>query len=89
MQGGLQTHLHRAEDFWLNDEYTIAFYHFWSADAPFVKNLQDAQNIVIPEKEFYEDGSERYGSSGSPCGFYIVGPNHTQAVREKLSGEES
>ena len=55
MQGGLQTHLQRAEDFRLSDEYTMAFYHFWKADEPFVKNLQDAEHIAIPDKEFYED----------------------------------
>jgi uroporphyrinogen-III decarboxylase len=55
IQGGLQTHLYRAEDFWLHDEYVMAFYHFWMADGPFVKNMQDAQNIAIPDKEFYED----------------------------------
>lgn len=55
MQGGLQTHLHRAEDFWLHDEYTMAFYHFWTANQPFVNTLQDVAQIAVPDKEFYED----------------------------------
>lgn len=55
MPGGLQTHLYRAEDFWLNDEYVMAFSHFWTAEQPFVNTMQDAGNIAIPDKEFYED----------------------------------
>jgi uroporphyrinogen-III decarboxylase len=55
IQGGLQTHLERAQDFRLGDAYTMAFYHFWTADEPFVKNVPDAEQIAIPEKKFYEE----------------------------------
>ncbi len=55
MQSGLQTRLQRAEDFWLHDEYSMAFSHFWTADQPFVRNMPDARHIAVPDKEFYED----------------------------------
>lgn len=54
MQGGLITHLYDANSFKLDDPYTMAHYHFWTAEKPFVRDLEDVRRIVVPEKTFYE-----------------------------------
>jgi len=55
MQGGLITHLIDADDYNLEDPYTMAHHHYWSAEDPIVKDLEDASKIVVPDKGFYEE----------------------------------
>ncbi len=55
MMGGLSTHLDNPRVFNLEDPYFIAFSQFWTASEPFVKTIQDANQIAVPDKEFYVD----------------------------------
>ena len=55
MQGGLSTHLYDANLFNLEEPGWMGFHHYWKADEPFVKNLQDTTRITVPGKQFYEE----------------------------------
>jgi hypothetical protein len=53
MAGGLATHLLDEEQFDIEDPYFMGYHHYWSAAAPFVRDLEDAGRIAVPPKEFY------------------------------------
>jgi uroporphyrinogen-III decarboxylase len=55
MMGGLSTHLSDPTSFNLEDPYFVAFSQFWTANEPFVKTIQDAKQIAVPDKKFYVD----------------------------------
>jgi uroporphyrinogen-III decarboxylase len=55
MMGGLMTHLYDPKDFHLEDPYQMAHYQFWSSREPFVRSLEDAARIAVPNKKFYEE----------------------------------
>ena len=55
MLGGLMTYLDDARDFHLQDPYTMAHYQYWSSKEPFVRSLESAAQIAVPEKTFYEE----------------------------------
>jgi len=55
MQGGLMTHLDSVESFTVEEPLFMAFNHYWTADEPFVKSLQDAVRIAVPDKHLYEE----------------------------------
>ena len=50
MNGGLSTHLFDAADYDFKSPETMAYHHFWSADEPVIKNVEDAKNIAVPDK---------------------------------------
>ena len=58
--GGLSTHLARAEDFQLENPLHIAFFNFWIPPSPSVADLTDARRIAIPDRAFYE--AQGYGA---------------------------
>jgi hypothetical protein len=53
MAGGLGTHLLDPGHFDIEDPYFMGYHHYWSAEAPFVRDLDDAGRIAVPPKEFY------------------------------------
>jgi len=53
MAGGLGTHLLDPEHFGIEDPYFMGYHHYWSAETPFVRDLDDAGGIAVPTKEFY------------------------------------
>jgi uroporphyrinogen-III decarboxylase len=55
MLGGLMTHLYDAKDFHLEDPYFMAHYQYWASKEPFVRTLEDASRIVVPDKAYYEE----------------------------------
>jgi hypothetical protein len=55
MMGGLMTHLYDPKDFHLEDPYMMAHHHYWSSREPFVRSLEDAARITVPDKKFYEE----------------------------------
>ena len=55
MMGGLSTQLSDPTAFNLEDPYFVAFSQFWTASEPFVKTIQDAKQIAVPDKKFYVD----------------------------------
>jgi uroporphyrinogen-III decarboxylase len=55
MLGGLMTHLYDPQDFHLEDPYTMAHYQYWASKDPFVRKLEDASRITVPDKKFYEE----------------------------------
>lgn len=54
MAGGLMTHLHDARHFDVTDPFFMAHHHYWTAEAPFVRDIPDADRITIPDKAYYE-----------------------------------
>lgn len=55
MDGGWATHLDDPEDFNFQDPYTMAFHWYWvHFHVPFIKSVDDAKKIAVPEKSFYE-----------------------------------
>ncbi len=72
MAGGLATHLLDSTHFDIRDPRFMGYHHYWSAEAPLVRDLYEARRITVPPKGFYlEQG----------CG------QRQQQVREEL-GEE-
>ena len=55
LMGGLSTHLADPDVFNLEDPFFIAFSQFWSASEPFVKTIQDAKQIAVPDKHLYTE----------------------------------
>jgi hypothetical protein len=53
MAGGLGTHLLDPSHFNFEDPRFMGYHHYWSAEGPFVKDLDDALSIAVPSKEFY------------------------------------
>jgi hypothetical protein len=53
MAGGLGTHLLDPTHFDIGDPRFMGYHHYWSAQAPFVRDLADAGRIAVPPKEFY------------------------------------
>lgn len=51
--GGLGTRLLDPTHFDINDPRFTGYHHYWSAEAPFVRDLNDAKRITVPPKEFY------------------------------------
>ncbi len=52
--GGLMTRLSDNRYLDLSNPYHIAFQHFWTPPEPLVKNKEDIEKIVIPDKVFYQ-----------------------------------
>jgi len=55
MMGGLSTHLDDPAAFNLEDPFFIAFSQCWTASEPFVKTIQDVEQIAVPDKNLYTD----------------------------------
>jgi uroporphyrinogen-III decarboxylase len=55
MDGGLMTHLFDPGLVDLTNPRWIAFLHYYAADQPFVRDLDDAKKIAVPDKSFYID----------------------------------
>jgi hypothetical protein len=55
MLGGLMTHLHDSKDFHPEDPYTMAHYQYWTSKEPFVRTLEEASRITVPDKKLYEE----------------------------------
>ena len=53
MAGGLGTHLLDPTRFDVTDPRFMGYHHYWSAEAPFVRDRDDAERIAVPPKEFY------------------------------------
>ena len=53
MAGGLGTHLLDPGYYDITDPRFMGYHHYWSAEAPFVGDLDDARRITVPSKEFY------------------------------------
>jgi len=53
MAGGLGTRLLDPKHFDIRDPRFMGYHHYWAAEAPFVRDLDDAQRIAVPPKEFY------------------------------------
>jgi hypothetical protein len=53
MAGGLGTHLLNPRHFDITDPCFMAYHHYWSAEQPFVRDMDDARRIAVPPKEFY------------------------------------
>lgn len=74
MLGGLSTRLYDEKDFDLTDPYQIAHQHFWSAPKPLIKNKEDVERIVVPNRQFYKEigcqerQQEIFDSVGKQCG---------------------
>lgn len=54
MQGGLSTHLSDPARFDVGDVYRMSFHHYWAADAPFVRDVDDAARIAVPDHHYFE-----------------------------------
>jgi hypothetical protein len=55
MAGGLGTQLLDPTHFDISDPRFMGYHHYWSAEAPFVRDLDDAKRITVPPKEFYTE----------------------------------
>ena len=55
MLGGLMTHLYDPKDFRLEDPYWIAHSQYWVSKTPIVRHIEDAEQMAVPGKKFYED----------------------------------
>jgi len=55
MMGGLMTHLYDPKDFHPGVPYMMAYNQYWSSKEPFVRSLEDAARIIVPDKKFYEE----------------------------------
>ena len=55
MQGGLTTRLYDQATFDIENPYYMSYHHFWSSEAPFVRDLSDAKRIIVPDKRFLVD----------------------------------
>jgi hypothetical protein len=53
MAGGLGTHLLDPTHFDIRDPRFMGYHHYWSAEVPFVRDLDDAKRITVPPKGFY------------------------------------
>jgi hypothetical protein len=53
MAGGLGTHLLNPRHFDITDPRFMAYHHYWSAEEPFVRDIDDARRIAVPPKGFY------------------------------------
>ncbi|UCF97007.1 MAG: hypothetical protein JSV89_17790 [Spirochaetaceae bacterium] len=53
MSGGLGTRLLDPEHFDIKNPYFMSYHQYWSAEVPFVRDLDDARRITVPPKEFY------------------------------------
>ena len=54
-KGGLSTYLFEDKSINIEDEYTIAFLQFWKQKSPLAVDLNDANRIVVPNKNFYSE----------------------------------
>ena len=55
MKGGLVTHLFDAEDYHLEDPYTMAYHHYWASGQPIIKSMADIKRIAVPDKNFLKE----------------------------------
>ncbi len=55
MEGGLITHLFEPDPDAIEKPYFMAHNHYWTAEEPFVKNIGDAERIVVPSMEFFKE----------------------------------
>jgi hypothetical protein len=55
MLGGLATHLFDADDYKIEDPYTMAHYHYWRAPGPVIKSMSDITRICVPDASFYRE----------------------------------
>jgi len=55
INGGLSTQLFSAEDYRIDDPYTIAYCHSWSAPSPLVNSMKDAERIAVPNAQVFDD----------------------------------
>jgi hypothetical protein len=53
MQGGLMTRLDEAAGVNIEDPRFMAFNHYYCSHEPFVRSLQDARQIAVPDKRLY------------------------------------
>jgi len=53
MDGGLMTHLFDPSMVDLTNPRWIAFMHYYASTQPFVRDLDDAKKIAVPDKSFY------------------------------------
>ena len=53
MAGGLSTRLRDPKYFDIGDPRFMGYHHYWSAEAPFVRDLDEARRITVPTKGFY------------------------------------
>ncbi|MBU1650593.1 uroporphyrinogen decarboxylase family protein, partial [bacterium] len=54
MEGGLTTLLESVNDYHIEDPFTMAYHHYWSAPEPPVNSLSDAHRIAVPEKALFD-----------------------------------
>ena len=55
MEGGLMTFLSDPSSFKVTDQRHVAFNHFYTAAAPFIRDLDDVGRMVVPKVEFYHE----------------------------------
>lgn len=82
--GGLVTRLEDPSFFNLRDERQVAFNHFWSSTMPLIPDLEAAERLAIPPKEFYEEYGcgERQRAIQEEVGFGmgLIGDCHTATM---------
>ena len=54
LAGGLHTHLDDAAIFDLAEPYWSCYHHYFTADDPFVTNLDDIRRMVVPDADFFD-----------------------------------
>ncbi len=55
MQGGLQTRVRERSSYDFQNPWFMAHHHFWTVDGPIVRDVADAERIVVPDKSYYEE----------------------------------
>ncbi|MBT3271811.1 MAG: hypothetical protein HN368_01555, partial [Spirochaetales bacterium] len=54
-EGGLTTKLYDSSRLNVSDPYFMSYHHYWHADEPPVKNLNEADRIAVPDGKFFDE----------------------------------